>query len=208
MNIKVAITDDHTLVISGLQNLLQGTQIEVIATFANGKETLDGLTVTQPDVLLLDIHMPGLSGEALMPQLKLLYPDLRVLVLTGFDDTFYVKNMLQLGALGYILKNSDKETIIAAITSVYNYERYIAPELMEGHNIHRLSMPHIQKLTLTHREMEVLKMIASGCSSQEIAEKLFLGKRTIENYRMSLLLKLDVKNVAMLVKKAVELRLV
>jgi DNA-binding NarL/FixJ family response regulator len=208
MNIRIAITDDHIMVINGLQKLLENTHIEIVSTYSNGKALLKGLTEEQPDVLLLDIHMPGQSGEELMPLIREQYPELRILIVSGFEDTFYVKNMIQLGALGYILKSAGKQTIIDAIESVYQHKQFVDPELTVVHNTHRFSMPHIQKLNLTPREKEVLKLISAGHSSNEIAEKLSLGKRTVENYRMSLLLKLDVKNVAMLVKKAIELRLV
>lgn len=209
MNIRIAITDDHLMVINGLQKMLEGSPVDIIATYANGHELLQGLEQAQPDVLLLDIQMPGLSGEKLMPELLERYPSLRVLVITGFEDAYYMKNMFQLGALGYILKSSDKQTVLDAIKVVYNYEQYIDPTIREqSTGAIRTTMPHIRKIHLTAREQEVLQMTAEGYSHSEIAEKLLLSKRTIENYRMSLLLKLDVKNVAMLIKKAIALRLI
>lgn len=208
MKIRVAIADDHTMVSNGLEKMLENTDVEVIASYPNGNMLLAGLRTSQPDVLLLDIQMPGQTGEELMPILYNDYPEIKVVVLTGFEEDYYMKTMFQAGALGYILKSSDKQTILNAIHEVYQNKEYIDPAIRDNtHAVLRAHKPHIQRLQLSPREKEVLKLTAEGLSSTEIAKKLFLGKRTIENYRMSLLLKLDAKNTAMLVTKAISLRL-
>lgn len=208
MKIEVVIADDHQMVINGVRNMLEGTDVDVVGSYQNGTALLEGLRNRVPDVLLLDIQMPGQSGEALMPLLREQYPDMRIVVLTGFDHIFYIRSMLHLGAIGYLLKSTDKSTILTAIRSAYHHEKFMDPALRQTMEQRQGNTPHIQKPQLTPREKEVLKLVVEGLSSQEIAEKLFLGLRTIKNYRLSLLVKLDAKNTAILVKKALELRLV
>ncbi len=209
MSIRIAIADDHPLVINGIRTMLDNTDIELIAGYPDGTSLLEGLKECVPDVLLLDIQMPGKTGEELIPVLQEFYPELRIIVLTGFDQIFYIKSMIYLGALGYLLKASDKPTMLSAIHTVYAYKEFIDPALKPDlEHAQQNRMPHIQKPMLTPREKEVLKLIAEGLNSQEIADRLFLGLRTIKNYRLSLLFKLDAKNSIILIKKAAEMRLV
>ena len=208
MRIRVSIADDHPLIISGLTQIFQSTDdIELLATYVDGRELLEGIQITQPDVLLLDLHMPNGTGEEVAPQLLEPNKGIRIIALTNQDNTYYVKTMLRFGVLGYVLKTSGADVIIEAIRAVFRGENFIDPLLKE-----RLIQETLQprkrptsKLQLTRREKEVLELIASNFTSQEIADKLFLSKRTIDIHRQNLLLKLEVKNSAALVRKAMEL---
>jgi DNA-binding NarL/FixJ family response regulator len=210
MNIRIAIADDHPMIIGGLQNMLSNhSHIVLTATYANGEELLKGLQQDVPDVLLLDIQMPDKTGDELAPVILKKYPTLKILTLTNLDSTLYMHNMLRHGAQGYVLKTTDPKTVIAAIETVYNGGQYLDATMKDKLEqfTSRLKKEAFLKPKLTSREKEILRLIVIGDTSQEIADKLFIGFRTVEYYRLNILFKLDVKNTAALVKKALEMGL-
>ena len=205
-HINLGIIDDHLVVIDGLKSMLekQGGFHILIATQQH-KELEEFLQNSNLDVLLMDIQMPGINGIDLCRQLLKIKPGLRIIAFSSFDDSAYVKQLFRLGAKGYLLKNSDKETIIQAVHAVMEGENFIDETiknilLQESITGQRRS---IFEVPLTKREKEILKMIAEGLSSQEIADKLFLSLRTIDTHRFNINQKLDVKNTAGLVKEAI-----
>ncbi len=209
--IKIAIIDDHPLVITGLRHILAGAPgMEITGSYTGGKELLRALTTEQPDVLLLDIQLPGQTGDELVEIIKEKYPAIQILVLTNFDNVFYVKNMLKKGANGYVLKTTNEDILIEAINTVYKGEMYLEPVLREKvlHDNLQAKKTFSAEPVITRMEKEVLQLIAADMTSQQVADKLFLSKRTIDNYRLSLLMKLGVKNPAGLVKKAMQLGLI
>jgi len=210
MPIRVAITDDHPMVINGLKNMLQQYQdIEVTATYADGKELLNGLTGDVPDVLLLDICMPGQTGNELVRIISKTHPAIAILALTSIDASYHVKDMLDHGCLGYLLKKTDQENLVNAIRQVNLGKQFIDISLREQLHEAMLNRRKAGGLpSLTRREKEILQYVASGLSNQEIADKLFLSLRTVKNHRFNLLQKLDVKNSVELVKIALEAGLV
>ncbi|PZF74582.1 response regulator [Taibaiella soli] len=206
MNIRINIADDHLMVINGIKDMLSHYKhIEIGRTYQNGTDLMNGLKESLPDVLLLDIQMPGQSGDELTPLIVRTYPSVRILAITNFDNTLYVNNMLQNGALGYLLKNTDEQTLVTAIETVYQNKQFLKPEMLEKLKEFRrqLKRQTSSKFSLTPREKQILQLIINECSSQEIAEQLNLSLRTIENYRLNLSLKLEVKNMAGLVRKAI-----
>lgn len=207
MNIKIAIADDHPLVINGLTHILaNSTDMTITGSYQNGAELLEGIKVVQPDVLLLDIQMPGQTGDELAEIIAELYPSVKMLALTNLDNVFYIKNMLKKGVQGYILKTARENILLDAIRTVYNGEQYLEPVLKEKllqDTIHSKQQRSTAPV-LSRREKEILQYIASNLTSQQIADKLFISKRTVDNHRLSLLMKMDVKNVAALVKKAIQ----
>jgi DNA-binding NarL/FixJ family response regulator len=211
MKIKIAIADDHPLVINGLRHILGNSDdIEIVNSYADGKELLAGLEQQEPDVLLLDIQMPGQTGDELAEIIAEKYPGVKMLALTNQDNVFYIKNMLRKGVLGYILKTTRDEILLDAIRTVFKGEQYLEATLKD--KIIRDTMQAKKQLSanpvLSRREQEVLNYIASDLTSQEIADKLFVSKRTVDNHRLSLMMKLGVKNVAALVKKGIQLGLI
>ncbi len=179
-------------------------------SYTDGEALLKGLDEKLPDVLLLDIQLPGKSGGELAPLLVKKYPELKILALTNFDSSLHVQNMLRRGVLGYLLKTTDKVTLVQAIETVYSGGLFLQPymkEKMEKAGL-RIKREVSTKSNLTQREKEILQCIVNGDSSQEIAEKLFLSTRTVDNYRFNILLKMDAKNIAVLVRKALEMGLV
>jgi len=210
MCIRIAIADDHPMVIKGLQQMLVNyPKIVMTAAYHNGLALLKGLDRELPDVLLLDIQLPGQTGDELVPVLLKKYPALKILMLTNFDSTLYASNVLRYGALGYLLKTTDEDMLIAAIEAVQRGERFLEPSMQQ--KIERQDARRKQELrtkpALTLREKEILQLIIDGDTGQEIAEKLHIGFRTVENYRFNILLKMEVKNTASLVKKALTLGL-
>ncbi len=211
MRIKIAIADDHPLVISGLRYVLSNcTDMEVTGTYANGNELLKGLQQRQPDVLLLDIHLPGQSGDALAEFICDRYPEIKILALTNLDNVYYIKNMLRKGARGYMLKTAIEPVLLDAVRRVYKGEQYLEPVLRDKVLQDTLSAKKEVSASpmLTTCELEVLKYIALDMTSQEIAEKLSLSKRTVDSHRLSLFTKLGVKNMAGLVRKGIQLGLI
>jgi len=207
MSIKIAIADDHPIVIGGLQNMLPlYPHIALIGTYTNGVSLLEGLEHEVPDVLLLDIQLPDKSGEELTPVLLKKHPELKILILTNFDSTLYIANLFALGAHGYILKTAEKEILIRAIETVYKGNQFIEPLMQEkmDQTAIRIAKRSSLKSALTLREKEILQLIVDGSTNPEIAKKLFLSLNTIENYRTNIMLKLDVNNAAALVKKALK----
>ncbi len=211
--IRITITDDHALLVSGLKTILKSSShIEIIATYTNGSELLEGLKTRQPDVLLTDLQMPGkIFGIDLIRAIRRLYPDLPVLVLSGQETLFNVQDIMAQGCKGYLLKNStDPEMLVHAIEEVYNDQLFIEPslrdKLLQGVFKAKKETEEVNSF-LSRREKEILKLIAIGHSNQEMADKLYLSIRTIESHRLRLLQKLDVKNVAGLLKKAADMGL-
>ena len=211
MNIKVSIVDDHPLVINGLQNMLSHYSfITLLGTYPDGDSLLDGLKDNVPDVLLLDIQMPGKTGDELAPVLLKKHPGIKIIALTNFDSTLYANNMFKVGVHGYVLKSAEEKVIIRAIETVYNGGDFIEESMKEkmAQLQEKVAKTVFARFSLTPRETDILKKIVNGETSQEIANNLFLSLRTVENYRLNIQLKLDVKNTAMLVKKALQMGLV
>ncbi len=211
MKIKIAIADDHPLVITGVHHIISNSEdMEVAGSYTNGRDLLAGLVNTRPDILLLDIRMPGQSGDELAEMVNRSYPQIKILALTNQDNVYYIKNMLRKGVLGYVLKTSHEAILLEAIRTVYRGERYLDAMLKEKmvqdvlYGKKQLSLEPL----LSRREKEVLHYIAANLTSQQIADKLFVSKRTIDTYRLSLLMKLGVKNVAALVKKGIQMGLI
>jgi DNA-binding NarL/FixJ family response regulator len=205
--IRLAIIDDHAVVLDGLKTMLNAfDNLEVVYTTQSGKELMDCFQSQTPDVLLMDIQMPEISGLDLCKQVVKQFPEIRIIAFSSFDDSTYVKQIFRSGAKGYLLKNSDKHTIVKAIETVMHGEEYMDDTiknilLQESLTGQRRS---IFEVPLTKREKEILKMIAEGLSSQEIADKLFISLRTVETHRLNINQKLDVKNTAGLVKEAIK----
>ncbi len=210
---KVAIADDHLLIISSLKNTFNALEgIEVCGTYTSGAELIKGLEETQPDVLLLDYHMPDQNGAQLARYITYHYPKVRILALTGFDKPDLATEMLESGCMGYLVKTTANEDIIAdAVMRVHNGHMYMDSSIRDKYatSIRRnADADQDAKPKLTNREVEILREIASELSNVEIAAKLNLSKRTVENHRNSIMIKSGAKNTVGLIKFAIELKLI
>jgi DNA-binding NarL/FixJ family response regulator len=206
MTIKVAITDDHPIVANGLKKILDDfANIDVVAVYTTGNEMLKEVGAALPDVMLLDMNLPDLEGPDLARQLLKKFPAIKIIVLTSSDVTVQVKKMLQIGCQGYLLKDSDDKTIVQAIETVYGGGQFLSPVIQQQlvNDMFRTKNQK-QNTLLSRREKEVLQLITQEFTNQEIADKLFISLHTVDNHRSSLLQKLDAKNTAGLVKKAIE----
>ncbi len=210
--IKVVITDDHHLVIEGLRKVLDPLpQIEVIASYTRAGALLKGLQYSVPDVLLLDLQLPDQPGYEIIKDLIRDYPQMRILILSGVESHYYIKDMIRQGCHGYLLKSTTGQDILAtAIQEVHKGSMFLDPsiraELLQEmlQNKKKKESIHPQ---ITVREKEVLGLIVQEFDNQEIAKKLFISLRTVENHRYNLLQKLDVKNTVGLVKVAIQMGL-
>ncbi|MCO5248723.1 MAG: response regulator transcription factor [Chitinophagales bacterium] len=211
--IKLFIVDDHPIFIDGIVNLLKDiNDFDIIGTANNGQEFLDAIKKNQPDVVLMDINMPVMDGIEATKELRNTYPDIKVIALTMFNDIRFIKELLEIGAKGYILKNTSQEDLIKAIHTVVEGKPFLDSEVQakvissisgdsDEDEIDDKNTDELVK-NITGREMEILQLIALGLTSQDISEKLFISKNTVETHRKNLLAKLNVKNTASLLKFA------
>jgi len=201
--IKVAITDDQVIILNGMQKILAtDNSVALAGVYKNGEELLEGLEKDQPDVLLLDIQMPGRSGIELAGIISKKYPELKMIALTNVDVIPQVKKMLNQGCMGYLLKDADSDVIFDAIKTVMSGDQFLH-EPVKKMLLQSLGGKR-SKIMITRREKEILGLIVNGLANKEIAAQLNLSIRTVENHRNHLLQKLDVNNTAGLVKKAIE----
>ena len=210
--ISIVITDDHPLAVSGITALLQPFEDIVIkASYATGNALLAGLKTDKPDVLLLDIMLPDISGQELATKIIKSHPGVNILVLSSLDAPAIVSAMMRKGCKGYLLKGADQHMLHSAIHEVYKGEIFLEPSLKE-HLVKQLTGFKKSGISsppdISRREKEILTLIVAECTTQEIADKLFISYRTVENHRYSLLQKLDVKNTAGLVRLALQLGIV
>lgn len=214
MSIVVSIIDDHPMVIAGIENMLRNNDRIVIKGTYNDAATLkEGLMRVCPDVLLLDILLPDAKGHELAGELKGIYPHIRIIALTSLDAPSHVKAMMKAGCNAYLLKNTGQETLVHAIEEVYEGKSFIDPLLEKrlAENILQFqkskqdTMPFAQ---LSSREQEILQLIAEEYTNREIADKLFLSLRTVQNHFFNLQQKLQAKNAVAMVKIAIQMGLV
>lgn len=212
MPIVVSIVDDHPLATTGISSMLAGyPNIEVNGIYHSASALLEGLTVLQPHVLLLDILMPGQSGKELAVAIKQLYPLVQIIALTSLDAPTMVSSMMRRGCSGYLLKDTDRQNLITAIETTHVGQEFIDPSLKErilAQVLHPGQAKEAIVPEVTKRELQILKLLADEHTTREISEKLFISFRTVENHRYSLLQKLDVKNTVGLVKVALKLGLI
>ena len=205
--IKVSMADDHQIVLNGLEKMLSGfPEIEITGTYTNGELLLESLTTSQPDVLLLDIQMPGKNGIELAGIITRKYPAVKIIALTNVDILVQVKKMLKQGSMGYIMKDVGPDTLFKAISTVHQGDQFI-DERLKKQLLSNFSAGPGDKL-ITRREKEILQLITEEFTNPEIAAKLHISPHTVENHRNHLLQKLGVKNTAGLVKAAIEQGLV
>lgn len=204
--IRIAITDDHTMVIEGIKNMLNSSKdVEILQSFENLNDTFENLD-NSVEVLLLDINLPDGNGINACKELLLKHKDLKIIALTNFEDSIFIKQILKNGALGYLLKNTSKTELTEAIKSVMEGKRYLPKKISDILLNDSIGIQNsnyfIPKLTI--REKEVLKLIIEEYTTDEIANQLFVTPKTVEAHRSNLIQKLGVKNVAGLVRVAIE----
>jgi len=206
--IRLLLADDHQVLIDGLRLLLtQQADMQIVAVAQNGKQALELLKQHAVDVALLDINLPVLNGIETCKRIKADFPDITILALTSYNKGAFIQQMLKAGAVGYVLKNAAADEIVQAIRTVHAGQTYLSPsvstKLMDTlRNQSSTSDDFIPQLT--RREKQVLQLIAAEHTTKEIANQLHLSENTVETHRRNLLSKLNVRNVAGMIKVALQ----
>jgi len=206
MAIKVFIVDDHYMVIEGIRSLLQNeTDIEWMGHATNAASCLAFIKQQKPDVLLMDINLPDASGIDLCKEVKEKYPGIHVLGLSTFNQQSFIEKMLANGASGYVVKNATQHELMEAIHTVVKGKQYLSFDAGLA-----MRKPNTESNTpiITRREKEILGLIAEGLTNIEIAQQLFISNTTVETHRKNILAKFKAKNIASLIKMAMQLKII
>jgi RNA polymerase sigma factor (sigma-70 family) len=206
--IRLLLAEDHTIVRKGLRALLEGeVGVEVIGEAEDGREAVEMTRQLLPDVVLMDITMPGLNGLEATRQIKKWFPEVKVLVLTRHANEEYIFQILRAGASGYVVKKAAPTELVLAIQAVYRGDSFLSPSIsrpvIEEYIRQAEAMIENSYDRLTDREREVLQLIAEGHSTQEIAELLHISIKTVQNHRARLMDKLNIYSTAELTRYAV-----
>lgn len=197
MTINIILADDHLMVREGLKQILEfDGEIKVVGEAGDGYECLNAINKSKPDIILLDINMPNLDGLQVLSIMKENHMPNKVIMLTIHNEVDYLIKAIDLGCDGYVLKDSDSATLKKAIVSVYNGETYIEPDLtpLLNSNLAERDVMKDKVSDLTKREMEVLKLIASGMFNKEIASSLDISERTVKNHISNIFKKISVSD--------------
>lgn len=199
MNVKILIVDNHELIINGIKNMLfPYPRYQFVVQAENGLDIRCMCQNTEPDMVILDLGLPGMDGQDVSVDLLRRWPRLRILALTARQEEYYVSQILNIGALGYVLKKSPQEVLLAAIQTIMVGKRYIDPAL-DHDQVLQLMKTCDNPSSLTPRKRQVLKFITEGACNLVIAEKLTISKKTVETHSLNMMRKLDVQKVADLI---------
>jgi DNA-binding NarL/FixJ family response regulator len=210
--INILITDDHQLVIDGIKLMLaEANDLQCVGTANGGEQALELLATTPTDVLLLDINMPGMDGLETCRRVRRDFPSVKILMLSMLREGSLVKMLLNEGASGYLLKNAGKDEVLEGIRKVHRGERALSSEVLDI-----FLQPDAEKKrlmtspfpSLSRREKQILQLIVDEKTTGEIAEELFISFGTVETHRRNILMKVNARNTAGLVKAAIEYRLI
>ncbi len=208
--IKILIVDDHLVVRQGIRGLLEDLEdMEVVADAKSGEQALALVKSLKPDVVLLDMKMPGIDGWEVTRRLQKTYPYVKVIAVTAISSEQLPTRVLHLGAKGYLTKESGAEEMVAAIRKVARGEKYLSAEIAQKMAINSLEAVQDSPFDLlSEREMQVMLMVTSGMTIQDIAERLFLSTKTINGYRYRMFEKLGIKNDVELTLLAMKHRII
>jgi len=209
--IRLLLVDDHELFLEGIISLIEDEDfVQIIGTATNGYLALDSIRLDQPDVLITDLSMPVMGGIELVQKVKSEFPDVKILVLTMHNDRPTISEIMMAEAEGYVLKNTDREELVKALKKVSDGGTFYCNEVVEVllERLMEQKRKEEMKVSLTEREQEVLKLIAEEKSSEEIANQLFISRRTVETHRKNMLKKAEVNTVIGLLKYGVRYGLI
>ena len=207
--ITIAIAEDHQMLIDGIKSFFEYDEdINIIGTVNNGEELVKLVALKQPKLVITDIRMPKMDGILATKKIKEQFPHIKILVMTMFDQPDAIKQMLDAGATGYILKNSGIKMLSKAITTVASGETFFDPNVafnfMNDYIDDNVTIGHSEKAILSNREKEILHLIANGKTSKEIAASLFIAKTTVDTHRKNMIRKLNFSTGNELVKYAID----
>ena len=209
--IRIALVDDHSLFRRGMKMLLSSqTDFEVVVEAGSGEEFLQAQAESKVDLVFMDYSMPGINGAETTERALAVDPELKVISLSMFGDNAYYSKMVESGAKGFLLKDSEFDEVLLAVRTVCEGGTYFSPQLMESISFAMTSYPYsvggdiAEEDRLSEREVEILVGICQGLSTQEIADKLYISKRTVDKHRANILEKSGSKNTASLVVYAIK----
>ena len=209
--IRILIADDHNFIIDGIIAMLKNDEnISVIGTANNGKEAVELNDLLNPDIIIMDISMPVLSGIEATRHILSGNPTAKVIALTQHEDNEYILQFIKAGGMGYLLKTSKKHEFVEAIRIVHRGEKYLSKTvsniMLDNLMLSQKSdsSEKDSKILLTTREVEIIRLIANDLTNNEIADKLFISLRTVETHRRNLMQKLNVKTVVSLIRYAIK----
>lgn len=206
--IKILLVDDHQLILDGLNSLLNNREELLIAGEAkNGRDALQLVKLLEPDLLLMDIDMPVMNGIDALREMKKLAPAPKIIVLSMHEESGMIKNLMAMGADGYLLKSCSQDELLRAIHAVANGQPYFSHGVtLALLNTNPSALPSNNQPAefLTERETEIIKLISEGFSNKEIGNKLFISHRTVDTHRTNLMKKLNVSNIAGLISYAIK----
>lgn len=209
--IKLLIVDDHPVLREGIKTVLELTkQFEVVSQTDDGSQAPELISLTNPDIVLMDIRMDKMDGISAARQVKKHHPETRILLLTMYDDEEYIREALEIGVEGYILKMSDMKDVVKAIKAVYEDETFYDPKITKSvaEKAHSGSIrtnyeETLKQYDLTKREIEIATYIVNGYSYQQIAEILFISPYTVYNHKKNIFTKLNIKKTNELIRIAI-----
>lgn len=211
---KILIADDHAMVRDGVKNLIhQNPEMEVIGEATSGNQALELFDKLKPDLLIMDISMPDMNGMDVSKTILAKNPKANIVILSMYDDQDYISRCIEYGVKGYVVKNESGSELDNAIRAVLQGKNYFSRQAQDiifkkySQNVSKKKASDSQ-INLTKREVEIIKLIAEGLTSHDMANKLFISPRTVETHRANLMKKMSVKNAVELVRKAQHLELI
>lgn len=209
--IKIFLVDDHRIIRDGIKAMLENTNIQVIGEAENYQGLSGAISNGYPDIFLMDISLPEKSGIEIAKEILSKNKKVKIILLTMYIDETYIDKALKIGVSGYLHKNTTRQELIHAITEVYNNKLYFSDavsKIITGNYVKKISTTEsTEKVTLTKREKEILKLFSEGFINKEIAEKLFISIRTVETHKNHIMQKLGLKTQVELVKYAIKANL-
>jgi two-component system response regulator NreC len=208
MSIKLILADDHSLIRVGLQSLIEKeTDLQIIGQASDGRQTVSLVQKLKPDIVIMDISMPGLNGIEATRQIKAIDENIKIIALSVHDEALYVRRMLKAGASGYLVKHSDFNELVEAIRAVMRDQLYLSPrisnELVRDYLKHLPDDEATAFSILSEREREILQLLAEGKTKQEIAKILFLSVKTVDSHRQNIMNKLSITTLSDLIRYAI-----
>ncbi|MBK8567427.1 MAG: response regulator transcription factor [Saprospiraceae bacterium] len=204
---RILLADDHQIILDGLRDIIESTtDFLVVGRAVNGKAAVSAVAASLPDLLLMDLNMPGMDGLEVLKEVRQRFPKVKVLVLTMYDSVELAKKALSMGANGYLLKEHGKDELLTALRQVVTGEQYLSEKIrrqIQPDKV-RFQDDFQKKLSLSQRETEILRLIARSYTNKEIADKLYLSELTVQTHRRNLKRKLKAEHTADLVRFAYE----
>ena len=204
--LKTLLADDHEVILDGLKAMLEGEElVELVGAVTSGREVMQHLSFNPDlDLIILDINMPDMDGIEVTEKVKADYPETRILILSMHSRSEFIKKLLNSGADGYILKNSGREELLGAIQQIADGRQYFGSEIIRKGFAHSYHLGGETNVELSEREKDVIREIASGLNTREVADKLGISTHTVDSHRKNVVTKINARNTADIVRYAIK----